>query len=81
MFRNYPATSMLSNNANEIVVKIQQGGVMNAVKGQRNKYATSIGTDSTGLCRWIYIAIVNDTKNRNSCLLSNVCDQKRNLLQ
>ena len=62
MFRNQPATSILSNNTNELIGRRQQGGVMLAVKGEVAKYATSTGADPTGLGRWNYIDVVNREK-------------------
>ena len=62
MFQHYVATSILSNNTNELIGARQQGGVMTIVKGDIAKYAISTGADPTGLNRWNYIDIVDGTK-------------------
>ena len=48
MSRNHPAISMLSNDTNELIVKMQQGALITEVKGES---ATTTGADPDGLSR------------------------------
>ena len=47
---------------NELIGKIQQGGVMVGVKGEISKNTSAVGADPTGLGRWNYIDVVNGPK-------------------
>ena len=51
MFRHQPASSIHSNNSNELIGKRQHGGIMISIRGKVVKYATVTGADSTGLGR------------------------------
>ena len=59
MFRHQPATSMISNNTNELIGRRQEGGSMIAVKVEVSKNATTIGADPTGLGSLDYVDVVN----------------------
>ena len=59
LFRHQPATSMLSNDSNELIGKRQQGGSMLAVRGKVSKHATVAGANPTCLGRWNYIDLFN----------------------
>ena len=59
LFRNQLATSMLSNNSNELTSRGQQGGSMLAVRDEVSKHATTTGADPTGLGGWNYVDLVN----------------------
>ena len=51
MFKNKPATTILSNNKNELAGKIQQGCVIAVVNRNFARCATSADLDPTGLGR------------------------------
>ena len=61
LFRHQPASSIHNNNSNELIGKRQQGGIMMAIRGEVSKHATVTGADPTGLGRWNYIDLVNDS--------------------
>ena len=52
MLRNQLATSMLSDNENELIGRRQQGGAITEAQVEIDKHKTSTGADSTRLDRW-----------------------------
>ena len=81
IFLNHPAASMLSNNANELVGRRQQGEVITAAKGEIAKHATSTGADPTRLGRRNRSDMVNSEKSCESFLHVNVQNQNHHLAQ
>ena len=59
LFQHQPATSMLSNNSNELIGRRQQGRAMIDVRGEVSKHTTATGSDPTGLGRCNHVDLVN----------------------
>ena len=59
LFRHQPASSIHTNDSNELISKRQQGGVMMAIRGQVSKCTTETGSDPTGLGKWNYVDLSN----------------------
>ena len=72
LFLYQPTTSILSSNSNELIGKRQQGGSMSAVRGDASKCATVAGADPTGLGRWNYTNLVNDS---NKVRIMSACQR------
>ena len=51
LFCHQLATSILSNNSNELTGRRQQGGAMLIVRGEVSKHTTTTGANPTGLGR------------------------------
>ena len=59
LFTNQHVMSILSNNKNELIGRLQQGGVMAAVRVELAKFTCSTGEDPTGIGRWNYVNVSN----------------------
>ena len=56
---------VMSTNSNELIGQWQQGGVLLSIRNGIYKYSNTVGTDATGIGRWVYYDIITpQTKNR-----------------
>ena len=57
LFRSDINNTILTNNENELMDVIHQGGVLSSVRGKLALFARVSGVDKNMLCRWTWIEL------------------------